>query len=179
MKTRTMAIGWLLLTQACGPGGPGDSAGSEGGSTTEGATMGGTTTSGGTSGTSAASSSEGSATTDTPTTGATSGATTTGATTTGATVTGTTTDAPACAAIVGSTDCAALAEVSPDLSLEECMMCQGAPCGEHEQCDSQYPCVDGFIVLRGCCTDGQCEGLTPFCGMFIATNNVCVKNDDI
>lgn len=175
MNTRTMAIGWLLLTPACGPGGPGDSAGSEGGSTTEGATMGGTTTSGGTSGTSAASSSEGSATTDTPTSGATS----TGAATTGTTATGTTTDAPTCEAIVGSTDCAALAEVSPDLSLEECMMCQGAPCGEHELCDSQYPCVDGSIVLRGCCTDGQCEGLTSFCGMFIGTNNVCVKNDDI
>lgn len=90
-----------------------------------------------------------------------------------------TTGAAACEAIVGSTDCVALVEVSPDLTLEECMTCQGAACGQEPVCDEQYPCVDGSIVLQGCCSDQQCAGLTPYCGMHIGTNNVCVLHDDI
>ncbi|MCA9662077.1 MAG: hypothetical protein KC486_27305 [Myxococcales bacterium] len=68
--------------------------------------------------------------------------------------------------------------MSPDLTLEECETCQGAACDSDPLCD-QYPCVDGSIVLRGCCTDADCEGLAPFCGMYIATNNICVDSDDI
>lgn len=90
-----------------------------------------------------------------------------------------TTGAAACEAIVGSTDCAALVAVSPDLTLEECMTCQGAACGQEPVCDGQYPCVDGSIVLQGCCSDEQCAGLTLFCGMFIGTNNICVLDDDV
>ncbi len=90
-----------------------------------------------------------------------------------------TTGAAACEAIVGSTDCAALVAVSPDLTLEECMTCQGAPCGQEPICDDQYPCVDGSIVLQGCCSDEQCAGLTLFCGMFIGTDNICVLSDDV
>jgi hypothetical protein len=90
-----------------------------------------------------------------------------------------TTGGQTCDAIVGSDDCAALAEVSPDLTLEDCMTCQGAPCGQEPMCDQQYPCVEGSIVLRGCCTDAQCAGLTPFCGMFIGIDNICVEHDDV
>ena len=98
---------------------------------------------------------------------------------TGAATGSDTTGAAACEAIVGSTDCAALVAVSPDLTLEECMTCQGAACGQEPVCDGQYPCVDGSIVLQGCCSDEQCAGLTLFCGMFIGTNNICVLDDDV
>ena len=102
-----------------------------------------------------------------------------GETDTGAATGSDTTGAAACEAIVGSTDCAALVAVSPDLTLEECMTCQGAACGQEPVCDGQYPCVDGSIVLQGCCSDEQCAGLTLFCGMFIGTNNICVLHDDV
>jgi hypothetical protein len=102
-----------------------------------------------------------------------------GETDTGAATGSDTTGAAACEAIVGSTDCAALVAVSPDLTLEECMTCQGAACGQEPVCDGQYPCVDGSIVLQGCCSDEQCAGLTLFCGMFIGTNNICVLDDDV
>jgi hypothetical protein len=75
-------------------------------------------------------------------------------------------------------DCEALAEVSPDLTLEECQMCQGVACGTIQTCDSQYPCIDDAITLVGCCIDSECEGLSNFCGMFIGTNNICVLDDD-
>lgn len=119
-------------------------------------------------------------TTDTPTTTTgppdTSMATTTQ---TDATTTDPTTGNAACEAIVGSQDCPALVAVSGELTLEECNACQGAACGSDPTCDGQYPCVDNQIVLQGCCTDEQCAGLTPYCGMFIAPNNVCVFSDDV
>jgi len=177
---RSFHIRCLILASACGPGSGGSSGDSSGD---------------GTSATSAATSAAMSTgdTTSTPTTGSTtsaSGTTTdldTGTTIVTDTVTTTdptedpsgTTGPQACEAIVGSTDCAALAEVSGDLSIEECMACQAAPCGTDPICDGQYPCIDGEIVIQGCCTDEQCMGLTPFCGMFIGTNNVCVLQDDV
>jgi len=96
-----------------------------------------------------------------------------------ATTTDTTTGAAACDAIVGSTDCEALVAVSGDLTLEDCQACQGIPCGQDPACDGQYPCLDGIIVLQGCCSDEQCAGVAPFCGMFIATDNICVLSDDV
>ena len=86
---------------------------------------------------------------------------------------------PECEAIVGSRDCEALAAVSPDLDLATCLLCQGIACGQEADCDAEYPCVRGAIVLQGCCTDDDCADLTPFCGMFIGTNNVCVLHDDV
>ncbi len=58
-------------------------------------------------------------------------------------------------------------------------MCQGVECGSVESCDVEYPCIDGTILLQGCCTDSECEGLTPFCGMYSGTHNICVLNDDV
>jgi hypothetical protein len=95
------------------------------------------------------------------------------------TTAGSTTEPAACAGIVGSRECALLAEVSPELDLAACLLCQGAACGAEARCDAQYPCVDDKIVIQGCCTDEECEGLTPFCGMYTGTNNVCVLHDDV
>lgn len=167
--SRRFHVVCLLLASACGPGSGGSSDDSSGGATSAGTSAGDTTA--------------------TPTTGSSTSApgTTTDPDTGGTTVVtgdGTTTDPSAttgpqaCEAIVGSTECAALAEVSGDLSFEECTACQAAPCGTDPICDGQYPCIDGAIVVKGCCSDAQCAGLTPFCGMFIGTNNVCVLQDD-
>ncbi|MCB9751358.1 MAG: hypothetical protein H6713_15385 [Myxococcales bacterium] len=91
-----------------------------------------------------------------------------------------TTGGGACMDIVGSQDCEALAAVSPDLTLERCQLCQGIACGqEPDECDGEFPCVDGAIVVQGCCADSDCEGLAQYCGMFTGTNNVCVLDDDI
>lgn len=176
MYTRATIACSLLLWAACGPG--------PDGTTDTTATSGATTTTATT------------GTTTTPTTGAT-GETSTG--TTGATgetstgdmtgMTGTTgttgttgmtgtTGAAACEAIVGSQDCAALVAVSGDLTLETCMKCQGSACATDPECDI-FPCIANAIVIQGCCADAQCAGLSPFCGMFIAPNNVCVLSDDI
>lgn len=183
MQLRVALVPCLLLAIACAIGpdttsGGGTSTGTTGAGTTgagptSAATTGSTTdavptgsgdaSSGGTGGTSTS----GPAETDT------------GETDTGVATASDTTGAAACEAIVGSTDCAALVDVSPDLTLEECMTCQGAACGQEPMCDDQYPCVDGSIVLQGCCSDEQCAGLTLFCGMFIGTNNICVLHDDV
>lgn len=187
MLRRAVSSCLLLLVAAC-PAGPGTSTGSDTGSDT-GTSTGATGTSGGSSTGALPTTSEATTTGD-ATSDATTGALTdtgtatsdTTATTTTTTITTTddgTTGAAACEDIVGSMDCPALVAVSGDLTLEQCMLCQGATCGEQPECDGNYPCVDGKIVLRGCCTDEQCAGLSPFCGMFIATNNVCVLNDDI
>ena len=80
---------------------------------------------------------------------------------------------------VGSTDCTVLADCSFDLTLEECQACQGAACDPGSMCGRQFPCKDGMIVIRGCDEDSQCADLSPFCGMYIAVNNVCVPSDDI
>lgn len=171
MNARATIFVCSLLAPGCGPG-PGGSTDSGIGTagTNEATATGLVITTGTTSstgeGSGGATGSTTGATTDTPTTGGTG------------TTTDATTGADACEGIVGSMDCEMLVAVSPDLTLEECQMCQGAQCGQIETCDGQYPCVDGTIVLRGCCTDDQCEGLTPFCGMFIGTDNVCVNDDD-
>jgi hypothetical protein len=172
MNTRTVIFG-LGLVAGCGPGTDESSeAGSSGGTAaTDGATSttGGTTavttgaTTGGATGTSGDSTVT--ATTDATTTAATTGTTTT-ATTGGA------------CEIAGELDCALLVEFSGELTMQECEMCQGAPCGAVPECNN-YPCVDGQVVIRGCCEDSECADLTPFCGMFIAVNNVCVQSDDI
>lgn len=166
--TRTRVVGFLLLVaSACGPG-PGDA-------TDTAATTGGSTTGGATADTTSSPATTGVASTgDTGGTAATTD--TTGDPTTG--TSGTTAPGPSCEAIVGSEDCNWLAEVSPDLELDLCLTCQGAPCGQHAECDSLFPCVEGAIVLRGCCTDEQCAGLTPFCGMFLGIDNICVESDD-
>ncbi len=165
---------WLLLL-GCGPG-PGDSSSSSATSTTS--TSGSSGSEGhSTSGSGSGSGSSG--TTQAPTTGvATTTEGTTGATGTSE-ASGATTGAPGCAMIVGVEDCALLAEFTPELTLEECLLCQGIPCGQDPGCDAEYPCIEGKIVLRGCCTDDQCEGLTPYCGMFIGTDNICVLHDDV
>ncbi len=168
-----------LLSIACGPG-PGDT-------TDTAATTGASTSSGGSS-TGATTGSSGTSADTTPTTGGMTGTTgdtgtTTAATTTAAT-SGTTdapsgtTGAPICEDIVGSQDCEALVEVATELSFETCIQCQGVPCGVDAECDNAFPCVDEAIVIQGCCSDRQCAGLSLYCGMFIATNNVCVNDDD-
>lgn len=143
-----------LLAAACGPGPAG---------TTDAATTDASTSSGPT--TAAPTSTE-------PPTGTTTGTSTdvgTDATTGGST----------CDAIVGSRDCAALVAASGELTLEQCEQCQGAACGAIADCDAQYPCVDGAIVLQGCCEDEQCAELSPYCGRFTGTNSVCVLHDDV
>ncbi len=130
----------------------------------------------------------GSSETDATTTTSTSSATTTTAgTTTKTTTTAGSTTATAtstsgtseCSEIVGSMDCEALVAVSGELTLERCELCQGIACGVEPDCDIEFPCVDGVIVLQGCCADEDCEGLALYCGMFTATNNVCVLDDDV
>lgn len=171
---RLIRVGSVIVVTACGPGTGGSSGDSTGMSSTSGVTGTSSTSSGETGGvpTSGAPTSEsGTTALDTgASTGDTAGTTEDPSGTTGSEL---------CDAIVGSRDCAALVGISGDLTLEECMLCQGAPCGQEASCDSQYPCVDGAIVIQGCCTDEQCAGLTPFCGMFIGTNNVCVLSDDV
>lgn len=165
----------LLLASACGPG-SGGSSGESTGDSSGGGTSAGTSTGDMTPTT--GSSTSGPGTTSDPDTGGTTIVTGAGTTTDATTDPSGTTGPQACEAIVGSTDCAALAEVSIDLSLEDCIACQATPCGADPLCDGQYPCIDGEIVIKGCCSDAQCAGLTPFCGMFIGTNNVCVLQDD-
>jgi hypothetical protein len=180
------AITGVLLLAGCGPGTGGSSDGGSTGGGTTAATDGATTTTGAATGDGSGGATGTSEATATPTTGGTTGATstttagTTGATstTTAGTTTGATTGELTCDDVVGSLDCALLAEFSGELTVEECEMCQGAACGANQECD-EYPCVDGKIVVRGCCTDRECADLSPFCGMFIATNNVCVVSDDI
>ena len=141
-----------------------------------------TVTSSGSSGSSGSSegTSEGSSTVGSSTVGSSTASSTEGDTS--STSTGETSGSTAgqeCAAIIGSRDCEALAAVSPDLDLATCLLCQGVACGQEAACDAEYPCVRGAIVLQGCCADGDCEGLAPFCGMYIGTNNVCVLHDDV
>jgi hypothetical protein len=172
----------LVLVSAC-PAGPGTSTGSgtgtDGATSTTGGTMGGSSTGTLPTTTDATTTSQPTTTGATTDTGpATSDTSATTDPTTIAT-TDATTGVAGCADIVGSMDCPALVAVSGDLTLEQCTLCQGAPCGQEPDCDSQYPCVGDVIVLRGCCSDEQCAGLTPFFGMFIATNNVCVLSDDV
>ncbi len=182
MIFRATIAGTCSLLLACGPG-PGTSDGGTA-STDE------TTMTKGTSGDATGSSSSTHETTPTTggNTGTTGGTSTTGTSTSEGTSTGTettsatsagTTGAPACEDIVGSRDCAELVAVSGDLNFETCMTCQGAACGQVRECDAQFPCIDQQIVIQGCCSDDQCAGLTPFCGMFIAVNNVCVNSDDV
>lgn len=176
MDIRATIVFSCIFLGACGPG-PGGSTDTV--ASTDPTTSGATSTGDTTTGTSGAT---------TPTTGATDETTTTGApTTTGTTTTGTTdvttsttTGGPlVCDDIVGSLDCAELVAVSGELTMETCMKCQGIACGQEPECDSQFPCSDDVIVIQGCCTDEQCEGLSPFCGMFIAADSVCVLSDDV
>lgn len=179
MYLRATILCSCLLTTACGPG-TGDTADTA-------ATTGGASTSSGGSSTGAATGGSGTSADTTPTTGGMTGDTgaTTAATTTNATsgtstdATSGTTGAAACEDIVGSQDCEALVAVATELSFETCIQCQGVPCGKEPECDGEFPCVDDAIVIQGCCSDRQCAGLTPFCGMFIGTNNVCVNHDDV
>ncbi len=80
---------------------------------------------------------------------------------------------------VGSTDCSTLAEVSIDLTLDECLACQGAACGSDATCDAKFPCVDGEILIVGCADDEDCQGVSSFCGRYTGTNDVCVPDDDV
>lgn len=185
---RIAVLALLACAGACSDGGKDEtSAGSTGASATT-----TTTTTGESVGETEATTSSGiSDASASATTTSTSDATTTATSTTGATTSTATSDATddvttdvttgprACESIVGSMECEALAEVSIDLTFEECLLCQGAPCGAKAICDGQYPCVDGVIVLRGCCQDLECEGLAPFCGMYLGTNDICVLSDDI
>ena len=188
----TAALALVAWASACSDGGTDESsAGSTGASaTTTGGTGGGETEATEASASTGTSDVSASASTTTTTTTASTDATTTSTSMTTSTTdatsiatedvtSGVTTGPRACASIVGSMECEALAEVSIDLTLEECLLCQGAPCGREALCDGQYPCVDGVIVLRGCCQDLECEGLTPFCGMYLGTNDICVLSDDI
>lgn len=171
MDMRTAIVG-LWLATGCGPGTGGSSeGGSSGGGTTAAGTDGATTTSGAVTG---GSSGGGTGTGDGST-----GAPTSGTSSTGATTSSGSTGGPACDEVVGSMDCAELVAFSGELTLEQCETCQGAPCGTIADCDSQFPCKDGSIVIRACCTDEQCADLSPFCGMFIAVDRVCVNDDDI
>ena len=82
-------------------------------------------------------------------------------------------------ALNGEADCAVLAAASQDLSVEVCTACQGAVCGSDRDCDVRFPCAAGVIVIRGCCVDADCADISPFCGQFIAVDDVCVPQDDI
>lgn len=79
----------------------------------------------------------------------------------------------------GSTDCVVLARCSFDLTLQTCQRCQGLACGRDVECDRSFPCVGGQILIRGCDDDSQCQDIAPFCGQYIAVDNVCVDSDDI
>ena len=168
-----IVVSWLAGACTAGPGtGSGGSTGSSGGSTGAASSTGGS--SGGTEGT--ASGSEGSSGAP-PTTsgGSTSGGTEASSGGTEATTGG----VSRCEAAVGVTECAVLVKLAEELTEELCTTCQGAACGTEPDCDSQFPCVEGRIVVQGCCSDEDCAGLSPFCGMFIAINNVCVVSDDV
>lgn len=182
MKLHITLVACLLLTIACAVGPDTTSGGGTSTGTTGAGTTGAGTTSAATTGSTTDAVPTGSGDgTGHASSGGPGGTSTSGSgeTDTGAATSGDTTGAAACEAIVGLTDCADLVAVSPDLTLEECMTCQGAACGQKPVCDGQYPCVDGSIVLQGCCSDEQCAGLTPFCGMFIGTDNICVLDDDV
>jgi len=175
---RAVVVG-LMFSLGCS-GGPTTSESSTEGSTSAGGSSSGSSTVGDP--TNGASGTETSGSSGTETSGSSSaGSTSEGSSsTTSAQTTGeTSADPPACAAIVGSRECALLAEVSGDLELSECLLCQGIACGQQASCDDQYPCIEGAIVIQGCCTDEQCAGLTPFCGMYSGTNFVCVRSDDV
>lgn len=88
-------------------------------------------------------------------------------------------EGPAECTVSGSRDCIEIGACSSDLDEGGCTACQGVGCGTVSQCDTLFPCVDGAIVVQGCCADSDCTGVTPFCGRFIGTNNVCVLHDDI
>lgn len=78
----------------------------------------------------------------------------------------------------GIMDCEALTSIDGvELSLEECVRCQGAQPGTDPPCDA-FPFA-GVAIIRGCCSDEDCEGLAPFCGQFTAPNGVCVQDDAI
>ncbi len=121
------------------------------------------------------------ATTTTTTTTSGSSSTTIEATTeTGTSASGGMTTGPSgCESIVGLTECEVLAAFSPDLTLETCQLCQGIACGQEPSCDQEFPCVDGAILLKGCCTDRECSDISPFCGMFTGVKNICVLDDDV
>ena len=78
----------------------------------------------------------------------------------------------------GITDCEALTSIDGvEVSLEECVRCQGAQPGTEPSC-AAFPFA-GVAIIRGCCSDEDCEGLAPFCGRFTAPNGVCVQDDAI
>lgn len=81
--------------------------------------------------------------------------------------------------IVGTRDCAAIAAVSGDLTVEQCLACQGIACGTDTTCDALFPCVADRLVIQGCCSDEDCTGIAPFCGRYLGVNDVCVPDDDI
>lgn len=175
-----IVVSWLAGACTAGPGT--GSGGSSGGSTGGASSTGGS--SGGTEGTASGSSGSSGAT---PTSGgSTSGGSTSGGTeaSSGGTEASSGTEATTggvsrCEAAVGVTECAVLVKLAEELTEELCTTCQGAACGTEPDCDSQFPCVEGRIVVQGCCSDEDCAGLSPFCGMFIAINNVCVVSDDV
>ncbi len=177
----SLALLVLTLAPACGDdeNTSSDASSTGGTSGTSGTGSATSTTAGGTG--SATSTTAGATTSDAGSSSTASATSTTSTTsTTGTASTGATTGAPECADVIGSMDCAALVEVSGELTLERCELCQGIACGvEPDTCDVEFPCVDGVIVLQGCCADADCEGLAPYCGMFTATNNVCVLDDDL
>ncbi len=84
--------------------------------------------------------------------------------------------------ISGSTSCEEIAACSIDIDAATCNERQGEACDDENQ-TGEFPCVNNELVLRGCCSDADCEGLLEgrrlFCGQFIGTNNVCVLDDDI
>ena len=173
-----IVVSWLAGACTAGPGtGSGGSTGSSGGSTGAASSTGGS--SGGTEGT--ASGSEGSSGAPTTSGGSTSGGTeaSSGGTEASSGTEATTGGVSRCEAAVGVTECAVLVKLAEELTEELCTTCQGAACGTEPDCDSQFPCVEGRIVVQGCCGDEDCAGLSPFCGMFIAINNVCVVSDDV
>ncbi len=47
---------------------------------------------------------------------------------------------------------------------------------EYANSDSVFPFAD-VAVVRGCCSDADCEGLSPFCGSHTAPHCVCVASD--
>ena len=76
------------------------------------------------------------------------------------------------------TNCDALIAAGVGVDLATCQSCQGASCGADagSPC-GEFPCIDGVVVIRGCCSDRDCRGLASFCGMYTGPHYLCVTDD--
>lgn len=149
-----------LALMACGGGA--SSSGSTAGGGSAGAGAGGSMTS---------------AMSNTPT-GGTGGATSTSTATAGSTSSQQPTIGGTCPQL-GIANCQQLQGLPKvSIGIDQCEQCQGTACGgDAGRFCTTFPCVAGSTVIRGCCTDSDCSGLSPFCGHGAGPHGVCVMND--